>query len=113
PANARGWLALGIGGWQYRVPPDHKWATTGATTNGIDITSTDTAHFGAGFATNYVTSYSVDQVVALVFQYGLEDAGVAQYQATATEGPFPGASRNPGGDRVVDRHPTGRHGGHG
>jgi hypothetical protein len=89
PASTAGWLQLQIGNWQYVVPPDHAWATTGATPSGIDITSTDTAHFGLGFVSND-PNYSVQQVAALVFDYGLEDAGIAQYAVTATEGPFPG-----------------------
>jgi hypothetical protein len=90
PASTQGWQELQIGSWRYKVPPDHKWATTGATPNGIDITSTDSAHFAIVFATNEVASYTVDQVAALVLQYEQQNAGIAQYQVTATEGPFAG-----------------------
>ncbi len=90
PASAQGWLQVQIGSWTYRVPPDKSWATTGATPNGIDITSTDTSHFGIGFVTNELANYTVAQVIAGVFQYGYEDTNVAQYEITATDGPFPG-----------------------
>jgi hypothetical protein len=90
PASTQGWLQLKLGSWNYSVPPDHSWATTAATPNGIDITSTDTSHFGIGFVTNEVAGYSVSQVVALVFQYGWEDTGISQYEVTATDGPFAG-----------------------
>jgi hypothetical protein len=88
PALTTGWLALHIGTWDYKVPPDHSYATTGANPSGIDITSTGGAHFGVGILEGSPQLLTLDQISAEIFATGSEDVPGTQARITATQGPF-------------------------